>query len=73
MPAPDYATEIAGLETSIGRGVLTVEADGERVTYASIADMLKALAYYKGQATASASPSGSTGAFGFSTPSFARD
>jgi hypothetical protein len=29
MPAPDYAAEIAALETALSTGELTVEQDGE--------------------------------------------
>lgn len=55
MAAPTYATEIAALEAAAATGELTVEQDGDRVTYRSMDDLLKALTYFKAQAAA-ASP-----------------
>lgn len=52
MPAPDYATEIAAIETGLAAGELTIESDGDRLTYKSAADMLKALNYFRSQAAA---------------------
>jgi hypothetical protein len=54
MPAPDYSTEIAALEAAIAGGELTIESDGDRVTYKSTADMLSALNYFRNQAAAAA-------------------
>lgn len=50
MAAPDYATEIAALEAALAAGELTVESDGDKVTYRSTADLLTALAYYRNKA-----------------------
>lgn len=54
MPAPDYAAEIAQLESALGRGELTVESNGERVTYRSTDALLNALAYYRREAAKNA-------------------
>lgn len=56
MAAPDYATEIAALEAAAASGELTIEADGERVTYRSMADLLSALTYFRAQAVQNAAP-----------------
>lgn len=50
MPAPDYAVEIAALETAVATGELTVESDGDRVTYRTMADLLAALSYFRQRA-----------------------
>lgn len=50
MPAPDYAAEIAALEAAAASGELTVETDGERVTYRSMSELMKALTYFAGKA-----------------------
>lgn len=73
MPAPDYATEISSLEAAAASGELTVEQDGERVTYRSMSDLLWALNYFKGQRDQNATATGSRGRFGFSAPGFSRD
>lgn len=59
MAGPLYETEIAALEAAASSGELTIEQNGERVTYRSMADLLAALAYFRGRAAA-ASTSGST-------------
>lgn len=57
MAAPDYADEIAGLRAAMASGELTVESNGERVTYRSMADIRAALGYFEGMAAdASAAP-----------------
>lgn len=71
MPAPDYATEIEALETALSNGDLTVEQDGERVTYQSAADIVKRLRYFTDKA-ADARRTGSPSQFGFSAPAFSR-
>jgi hypothetical protein len=38
----DYTTQIAAIDTALASGELTVESDGDRVTYRSTADLLKA-------------------------------
>lgn len=58
MPAPDYATEIAALQAAAASGELTIESNGERVTYRSTTDLLMTLDYFRGLA---ARASGSTG------------
>lgn len=66
MPAPDYATEITALEAAAASGELTVESDGDRVTYRSTSDLLKMLDYFRGKASASitaARPRGTVVAF----------
>lgn len=50
MPAPDYAVEIDRLEAALSSGELTVEQDGERVTYRSRSDLEGALSYFRNQA-----------------------
>lgn len=54
MPAPDYATEIAALEAAMARGELTIESEGDRVTYKSTAEMLTTLTYFRNKAAAAA-------------------
>lgn len=57
MPAPDYAVEIIALEAAAASGELTVESDGDRVTYRSTSDLLKMLDYFRDKAaTASHQP-----------------
>ncbi|MHA3791461.1 phage head-tail joining protein [Sphingomonas sp. YL-JM2C] len=38
----DYAAKISALEDAMASGELTVESDGERVTYRSVTELLKA-------------------------------
>lgn len=57
MAAPGYETEIAALEAAAATGELTVESDGDRVTYRSTADLLKTLDYFRGKAAAATSAS----------------
>ena len=57
MPAPDYASEIAALEAAAGSGELTVESDGDRVTYRNTADLLKTLDYFRTKAAVALAPS----------------
>lgn len=46
--------DVDKLEAALARGVLTVrQADGTTVTYASTAELLKAIAYAKAQVEAS--------------------
>lgn len=52
MPAPDYSTEVAALERALSSGELTVESDGDRVTYRSITDVRAALDYFQRKAAA---------------------
>lgn len=50
MPAPEYATEIAQLEAGLGTGEARIESDGESVTYRGVADIMKALQYFRSRA-----------------------
>lgn len=50
MPAPDFAAEIAALETALATGELTVESDGDRVTYRSTSDIKATLDYFRERA-----------------------
>ena len=43
--AIDYAAKKEALEEALMAGELTVESDGDRVTYRSIADLRSAIAY----------------------------
>lgn len=45
----DYSTKIAALEDALASGELTVESDGDRVTYRSSTDLRAALDYFKQQ------------------------
>ena len=45
----DISAKIAALENAVGSGELTVESDGDRVTYRSMSDLLKALEYFRAQ------------------------
>lgn len=56
MPAPLYETEIAALEAAIASGELTIESDGDRVTYKSTSDQLAALTYFRNKAAAASGP-----------------
>ena len=58
MAAPGYETEIAALEAAAATGELTVESDGDRVTYRSTSDLLKMLDYFRTKAASASAPSG---------------
>lgn len=73
MPAPDYAVEIASLEAALSTGELTVEQNGERVTYRSITDLRAGLTYFQDRAAAAAASVAGQGRFGFSPVGFCRD
>ncbi|MGE0154797.1 MAG: phage head-tail joining protein [Reyranellaceae bacterium] len=62
-------TDIDRLEAALMRGELTVEYDGQRVTYRSVAELKAAIAYAK-DALAAATPAG---AQTVSYAAFARD
>lgn len=73
MPAPDYAKEIAELDRAIGTGELTIESEGERVTYRSMSDLKEARRHFASLA-ASANPATARGSsFGFSAVGFDRE
>jgi len=48
----DYAAKVAALEEAAGSGELTVKTDGREVTYRSMADLMRALAYFQGKLAA---------------------
>lgn len=48
----DYASKIATLEAAIASGELTVESDGDRVTYRSMAELMQARDYFAAQQAA---------------------
>lgn len=73
MPAPDYAAEIANLESAMGSGLLRVEQDGEMIIYQSIGQMQKALDSFRAMARANAQPASAQGSFGFSAPAYSRE
>lgn len=73
MPAPDYAVEIERLEAAVASGELTIEQDGERVTYRSMSDLVTALNYFQGKAARAAKAPGGQGQFGFTTPVYTRN
>ena len=54
----DYSAKIIALESALASGELTVESDGERVTYRSVRDLKEALSYFKAEQVTSLSPSG---------------
>jgi hypothetical protein len=60
MPAPDYAIEIAAIESAISKNELEVVQNGERVTYNSISEMMKALSYFRNRSAENATSGGST-------------
>lgn len=45
----DLTTKIAALEAALASGELSVESDGDKVTYRSIKDLRSALDYFRGQ------------------------
>lgn len=53
----DYSAQIAALEAAIASGELTVESDGDRVTYRSMSELLKARDFFVAQQYAAASSS----------------
>lgn len=62
----DYSAQIAALEAAIASGELTVESDGDRVTYRSMSELLKARDFFVAQENAasnSARPSSTVAVF----------
>lgn len=51
-----YAANIARLEAALAKGVLTIESDGERVTYQSVTALIGAIDYMKREQAAAAVP-----------------
>lgn len=68
-----YAEKIAALEDALASGELTVESDGDRVTYRSIADLAAALRYFQDKEAAADTPTSERTAFGFSAVGFCRE
>ena len=54
----DYAAKVAALEEAAGSGELTVKTDGREVTYRSMADLMRALSYFRSQMAASGATTG---------------
>lgn len=73
MSEPDYAARVLALETALASGELTVESQGDRVTYRSVADLKASLDYFREQAARAALPASSQSSFGFSAVGFCRD
>ncbi len=74
MPAPDYTTELAALRGALATGELTIESNGERVTYQSFADIRGRVAYFEGLAACASGVAGRpASSFGFSAVAFDRD
>lgn len=55
--AATYAAQIAALEAALGSGELTVESDGDRVTYRSVGDIQQAIATLEARKAALVNPS----------------
>lgn len=54
--ATDFVAAVAALEAAVATGEKRVEVNGEMVIYQDIQQMLEALAYFRGQISASATP-----------------
>lgn len=52
------AAKIAKLEEALGKGLLTVESDGERVTYPSAEALERAIGYFKRKLAEEVAPGG---------------
>lgn len=65
MPAPDYAVEIAALRDGLRNTELTIETNGERVTYQSFDQIEKRIRYFEGLASG-----GGGSSFGFSAVAY---
>jgi len=72
MPAPDYAAEIGALRAGLANSELTIETNGERVTYQNFADIEKRIRYFVDLA-ASSSGGGNSSSFGFSAVAYEKD
>jgi len=55
--------DIDNLEVALAKGYQTVEIEGRRVTYRSIAELRSALAYAKAEVAQNAAPAPSTQSF----------
>lgn len=72
MPAPDYAAEIAALRSGLANSELTIETNGERVTYTTFSEIRRRIDYFENLA-AQASASSRGAGFGFSAVAFSGD
>jgi hypothetical protein len=54
----DWTAKISALEVALASGELSVESDGDKVTYRSIKDLRSALDYFRGQLAAENAPGG---------------
>jgi hypothetical protein len=54
----DFTAKIAALEGALASGELSVESDGDKVTYRSVADLSKSLDYFRRQQAAADAPGG---------------
>lgn len=69
-----YAAKIAKLEAALASGVLTIESDGERLTYKSREDLEGAIGYFRRQeAGAGGGAAGRLAGGGTTIASFERD
>lgn len=73
MPAPDYALEIAALDRAIGSGELTIESEGERVTYRSMTDLKAARRHFETLVAQANAATARGSSFGFSAVGFERE
>jgi hypothetical protein len=72
MPAPDYSAEIEALRLGLAASELTIEMNGERVTYQSFADIDKRIRYFEALRDSQSGVSRGS-SFGFSAVAFSRD
>lgn len=56
----DFSSKIAALEDALASGEQTVESDGERVSYRSVADLKASLNYFTSKQGVITSPGGVT-------------
>ena len=68
----DLAAKITALEDALASGELTVESQGDRMTYRNVKELREALDYFKRQQPADPLASGRP-SFGFSAVGFCRD
>lgn len=53
----DYSAKVAALEAALASGELSIESDGDKVTYRSIKDLRSSLDYFRGLQVSPARPS----------------
>lgn len=46
----DYSSQITALETALALGELSVEVEGRKITYRSVDELRRSLAYFQGKA-----------------------